>query len=164
MQCINCRQQEANKESGLCDSCETLDKQKINGLLYLPAAGLIINILCIPYGFYAFIGAIINFLRQTGIISWYAIGGVAVMLIDAVMTLTASWYFFRRKKGIRKVLVAYYLLGVAYMLYFVVVPAWLYGAYIDGNDIRNALFPVIGAAVWIPYFLYSRRINTVFCR
>ncbi|MBV8041740.1 DUF2569 domain-containing protein [Pluralibacter sp.] len=164
MQCIDCRQQEANKESGLCDSCETLDEQKINGLLYLPAAGLIINILCTPYGCYAFTGAIINYLRQTGMISGYAIGGVAVMLIDAAMTLTASWYFFRRKKGIRKVLVAYYLLGVAYMFYFAVIPAWLYGAYFDGNDIRNALFPVIGAAVWIPYFLYSRRINKVFCR
>lgn len=43
MQCISCQQEEANKESGLCNQCERVDEKKINGLLYLPAAGLMIN-------------------------------------------------------------------------------------------------------------------------
>lgn len=48
MQCIECQEQPANKESGLCDQCESLDEKKINGLLYIPAAGLVINMLISP--------------------------------------------------------------------------------------------------------------------
>lgn len=37
MECIKCKMSEANKESGLCDACESEELSKINGLLYLPA-------------------------------------------------------------------------------------------------------------------------------
>ncbi len=45
MKCINCNEYEANKNSGWCDKCEQLHINKINGVLYFPALGLVATIL-----------------------------------------------------------------------------------------------------------------------
>ncbi len=45
MLCIKCQEAEENKESGFCDNCEKKEEGRINGLLYLPALGLIIGFL-----------------------------------------------------------------------------------------------------------------------
>ncbi|MCW1834314.1 hypothetical protein OLZ33_20245 [Pantoea ananatis] len=45
MECIECRLVEANKESGLCNDCEEVEQRKINGLLYLPALGLVLGLI-----------------------------------------------------------------------------------------------------------------------
>ncbi len=50
------------------------------------------------------------------------------MIIDVALTAAAGWYFFKRKSGIRKIIIPYYLMGVVFMLYFVGIPAWLFDA------------------------------------
>jgi len=164
MQCIECREQPANKESGLCHQCESLDEKKINGLLYLPAAGLVINMLISPFNAWEFISSIVGFMRQGMAITPFGIGGVALIVIDVVLTFLTGWYFFKRKRNIRKVIIPYYLFGLLYMLYFVALRVWLFGATLDTMDIRNALTPVVGALIWIPYFLFSKRIPRVFAQ
>ncbi|BES83738.1 hypothetical protein PEC302107_07460 [Pectobacterium araliae] len=42
MKCLNC-DNEAQKESGLCTGCEGKEQQKINGILYLLALGIILS-------------------------------------------------------------------------------------------------------------------------
>ncbi|MBM3071395.1 DUF2569 domain-containing protein [Enterobacter sp. RHBSTW-00994] len=162
MQCIECQQKEANKESGLCDECEQQDEQKINGLLYLPAAGLVINLLTTPFGAWNYFSAVFRYFQQGSGITLFGMGGIPVVLIDLVLTFAAGWFFFKRKAGIRKIIIPYYLMGVAYMLYFVGIPAWVFDARLDTADIRNALSPLVGALIWIPYFLRSKRIHRVF--
>ena len=163
MQCISCQQEEANKESGLCNQCERADEKKINGLLYLPAAGLVINLIMTPIGAWNYFAAVFHF-SQPGGINLFGAVGIAVMIIDVALTAAAGWYFFKRKSGISKIIIPYYLMGVVFMLYFVGIPAWLFDARLDTADIRNALSSIVGASIWIPYFLVSKRINQVFVR
>lgn len=163
MQCISCQQEDANKESGLCNQCERADEKKINGLLYLPAAGLVINLIMTPIGAWNYFAAMFHFFQSGGINLFGAVG-IAVMIIDVALTAAAGWYFFKRKSGIRKIIIPYYLMGVVFMLYFVGIPAWLFDARLDTADIRNALSSIVGASIWIPYFLVSKRINQVFVR
>ncbi|MCF4076130.1 DUF2569 domain-containing protein, partial [Escherichia coli] len=54
MECIKCKMSEANKESGLCDACENEELSKINGLLYLPALGLILGVIGSTIELYSF--------------------------------------------------------------------------------------------------------------
>lgn len=61
-------------------------------------------------------------------------------------------------------MIAYYLMGVAAALYIVGLPAWSGQYRMDYNDIRNMSAPLVAAVIWIPYFLFSKRINVVFCR
>ncbi|WPU24084.1 DUF2569 domain-containing protein [Cedecea neteri] len=164
MQCIACQQHVANKESGLCVSCERLEEKKINGLLYLPAAGIVFSLFLSGSTLYGFITAIIDYYQRMNIITFYAVGAVSLNTIDLLTIVAAAYYFFKRKKGVRKVMIAYYLMGVTAALYIVGLPAWLGQYRLDYNDIRNMSAPLIAAVIWIPYFLFSKRINAVFCR
>jgi hypothetical protein len=164
MQCIACQQQEANKESGLCNQCENEDEKKINGLLYLPAAGLVISLIMTPFSVWSYFSLVLGYFLAGREITLFGMAGIGVVLIDTVMTLVAGWFFFKRKSGIRKVIIPYYLIGVVSSLYFVGIPAWVFGAILDTADIRNALSPVVSALIWIPYFIFSKRIRQVFVR
>ena len=89
MQCISCQQEEANKESGLCNQCERVDEKKINGLLYLPAAGLMINLIMTPIGAWNYFAAMFHFFQSGGINLFGAVG-IAVMIIDVALTAAAG--------------------------------------------------------------------------
>ncbi|MEQ4692726.1 hypothetical protein [Providencia manganoxydans] len=62
MNCNECNLVEANKASGLCDRCEQIEMTKINDVLYLPALGLIISLLVIPWELYHFTQVIFSYL------------------------------------------------------------------------------------------------------
>lgn len=78
MECIKCKILEANKESGLCDTCENEELSKINGLLYLPALGLILGVIGSAIELYSFIITAFNYFNETGFLSYYAIRRRAV--------------------------------------------------------------------------------------
>lgn len=162
MQCISCNEQEANKASGLCNQCESQEENKINGLLYLPAAGLVINMFMSPYAAWLYFSSIAGFIQQGMSITGYGVGGVVMMIIDLLLTFFTGWCFFTRKRGIRKVIIPYYLFGLGYMFYFVMLQSWLFGSRLDTAEVRNLLTPIVAALIWIPYFLKSKRIDRVF--
>ncbi len=78
MECIKCKDLEANKESGLCDACENEELSKINGLLYLPALGLILGVISSTIELYSFTITAFNYFSRTGFLSYYAMGGICV--------------------------------------------------------------------------------------
>ncbi|MDR1843807.1 MAG: DUF2569 domain-containing protein [Citrobacter amalonaticus] len=49
-------------------------------------------------------------------------------------------------------------------LYFTVLPATLFSMPFSSDSIRLLCGGIAGVVIWIPYFLLSKRINTVFCR
>lgn len=164
MECINCRANEARKESGLCDTCELDESRKINGLLYLPALGLIFGIIGNAIELYSFIMSVFYYFRETGFLSYYAIGALAFIACGFIVSLYAAWLFFRRKSGTRKTMIAYYVTGLIVALYLTVLPAILFDAHLGSDSIRLLSSGIIGVIIWVPYFIISKRINVVFCR
>lgn len=164
MECIKCKVLEANKESGLCYVCENEELSKINGLLYLPALGLILGIIYSTIEFYSFTINVFDHFNKTGFLSYYAMGAFAFLICGSLVSFYAAWLFFRRKKGTRKAMIAYYATGLIIALYFTVLPTILFNAQQGSGDVRVLVSGIFGVVIWIPYFVFSKRINTVFCR
>ncbi|BBJ69866.1 DUF2569 domain-containing protein [Enterobacter sp. 18A13] len=164
MECIKCRGFEANKESGLCDDCEKEELCKINGLLYLPALGLILGVIGGAIVLYNFTMTVFNYFNETGFLSYYAMGAFTFLACGFLVSLYAMWFFFRRKKGTRKAMIAYYVTKLIVALYLTVLPAILFDAQQDSDNIRLLVSGLFGVVIWIPYFIFSKRINMVFCR
>ncbi|MBT0731506.1 DUF2569 domain-containing protein [Rosenbergiella nectarea] len=164
MKCIECNCSEANKESGLCDACENIESRKINGLLYLPAIGLILGIVRSTKDIYSFTMIVVDHFEETSFLSFDAMAAVTFLIVDFLTPLYASLFFFRRKKNTRKVMIIYYLIGMISALYFSVLPVVVDNTQYEREDIGIILNGLFGVVIWIPYFLLSKRINTVFCR
>ncbi|MDU4843916.1 MAG: hypothetical protein E6X49_22630 [Leclercia adecarboxylata] len=80
MECIKCKTTEAKKTSGLCDACEKEELRKINGLLYLPALGLILGVIGSAIGLYSFTMTAFNHFNETGFLSYYAMGAFSFLI------------------------------------------------------------------------------------
>ncbi|EGU4502641.1 DUF2569 domain-containing protein [Salmonella enterica] len=164
MECIKCKVSEANKESGLCDACEQEELCRINGWLYLPALGLILGVIGGAIELYEFIMTVFNHFIKTGFLSYYSMGALAFLIFGFFVSLYAAWVFFRRKKRTRKVMIIYYITGLIVSLYLTVLPAIIFNIHTGSDDIRLLLSGISGVVIWVPYFIFSKRVNMVFCR
>lgn len=70
--------------------------------------------------------------------------------------------FFRRKKSTRRIMTVYYVTGFMVALYLTVLPNALFNMKLDQGDILLLVSGVFGFLIWVPYFIFSRRINLVF--
>ncbi|WP_241592661.1 DUF2569 domain-containing protein [Rosenbergiella epipactidis] len=164
MKCIECNRSEENKESGLCDACEKIELGKINGLLYLPAMGLVLGTCWGAIELYSFILSIFSYFNKTNFLSYYAIAALVFMIGRLLISIYATWSFFRCKKSAPKVMIIYYVIGLIIALYFTVFRVIISSEQYDMKDIVILLNGIFGVVIWIPYFLLSKRINIVFCR
>ncbi|WP_241587263.1 DUF2569 domain-containing protein [Rosenbergiella epipactidis] len=164
MKCIECNRSEENKESGLCDACEKIELGKINGLLYLPAMGLVLGTCWGAIELYSFILSIFSYFNKTNFLSYYAIGALVLLVGMLLISIYATWSFFRRKKSAPKVMIVYYTIGLIIALYFTVFRVIISNDQFDMNDIGIIVNGLFGVVIGIPYFLLSKRINIVFCR
>lgn len=98
MTCLNC-ENEALKESGLCLACEEIESKKINGILYLPAFGLIVTLIMTLFSFITLASMMLNSFKYTGVITGYGVFALSCILISFVMAISAALAFFRRKKA-----------------------------------------------------------------
>ncbi|CNL40365.1 DUF2569 domain-containing protein [Yersinia proxima] len=161
MTCLNC-ENKALKESGLCLECEEIESRKINGILYLPALGLIVTLILTPYSFYLLANMMFSNFQQYGVITNYGIFILACVLIYFVMAAIAAQAFFRRKKTTKKLMVAYYAINFITTACMTVLPAVLFNLSLESSDISAISSAIIGILAWTPYFLLSKRIPVVF--
>ncbi|MEX9897364.1 DUF2569 domain-containing protein [Providencia rettgeri] len=164
MKCIRCNLGEGNKGSGFCDDCEMKEMKQINGILYLPALGLISNIVLSVYNLYSILDVVINHFQLTSFISYYAMGAILTTIIWIIVTLSASWFFFLRKKRIRLFMSIYYVINLVCAIYFTMIPYIVFDSVMTSFGIQNLLSGIVGVFIWIPYFFTSKRINVVFCK
>ncbi len=162
MECINCKAEESNKSSGLCNNCEGTEEKQINGLLYVPAAGLILTFFFSLYSLYDVINAVLIHYQISGIITWYAIGVILFLGVSFLLSSFTMWMFFRRKKGTQVTMVVYYLFNAAMSFYFNALPVIAFGMPLDDSSIRGLAIAATGLVFWLPYFILSKRINVVF--
>lgn len=164
MSCINCAAAASNKESGLCDDCEKTEQQKINGLLYLPALGLVLGLIGEVLSLFSYAGMIFTHYKNSGIVTYYSAGILLFSLAGLLLTLLACWFFFRRKKKTRSVMITLYLFNLICALYFTLLPQKLFHIPLGKDDIRLLAGAIITVVIWVPYFIFSKRVPQVFSR
>ncbi|MBP2851352.1 DUF2569 domain-containing protein [Dickeya oryzae] len=161
MKCLNC-DNDARKESGLCWDCEDKEQQKINGILFLPALGIVLSVMSTPFSLYDIISSVIIHFKKTGFLGYYALGLILFLLVMFALEVFTALSFFLRKKRTRNVMIIYYLMSALLACYMVLLPAYLSNTKFSTSEIRMLVSALIGITVWIPYFLFSKRIPLVF--
>lgn len=164
MLCIKCNENEGNKESGFCNGCENLERGKINGLLYLPALGLIVTFINHLFSTWSLSRQAWGMYRQMGMLTGFGLTVLLLSIMGLLVTSFAAMFFFRRSKRTRIAMPGYYLFNLAYACYLALMPLQLYGMPLGQEAIRLLSSGIIGVVLWIPYFLFSRRIPEVFNR
>ncbi|PWC14831.1 DUF2569 domain-containing protein [Brenneria roseae subsp. americana] len=163
MKCLNC-DNDALKESGLCPECEKMEMRKINGILYLPALGLILSLILAPFSLFAIVRAMVIHFQQTGFIGYFGLFVVFCQFVSLLMAVFAALTFFSRKKGTRNIMIAYYSINFVVICCMTLLPAHLFNMALDRNDIAALISAIIGVVGWIPYFIFSKRVPVVFSK
>lgn len=162
MLCIKCQEAEENKESGFCDNCEKKEEGRINGLLYLPALGLIISFFTMLYNDFCIVSLIANTYQKQGVVNSFSVLLLALSIINAPVTVLACWFFFRKKVKTRYVMIMYYLYGLIFASFCTLYPALVFHVNITQPAINMLARALISCLIWVPYFIFSSRINKVF--
>lgn len=162
MLCIKCQEAEENKESGFCDNCEKKEEGRINGLLYLPALGLVIGFLTMLYNGFCIVSLIVNTYQKQGVVNSFSILLLSLSIINAPVTVLACWFFFRKKLKTRYVMITYYLYGLIFAIFCTLYPASVFHVNLTQPDINMLARALISCLIWVPYFIFSSRINKVF--
>jgi hypothetical protein len=162
MLCIKCQEAEENKESGFCDSCEKKEESRINGLLYLPALGLIVGFFTMLYNSFSVVSLITDTFQKQGVVNSFSILLLALSIIDIPVTVLACWFFFKRKVKARYAMITYYLYGLVVAVFCTIYPALVFHVNLTQSDINMLSQAIISCLIWMPYFIFSSRINKVF--
>ncbi|GKW12364.1 MULTISPECIES: DUF2569 domain-containing protein [Pectobacterium] len=163
MKCLNC-ENDAQKESGLCTACEGKEQQKINGILYLPALGIILSVIMAPFSLYELVSVVLAHFKKTGFVSYYSLFAIFCVIALFGMSIFTALTFFRRKRRTKVVMVAYYVINAVCVCCLTLLPSLLFGVALDDNALSMLSGVVVGIIVWIPYFLFSKRVPQVFSR
>jgi hypothetical protein len=133
--------------------------EKIGGWLFLPAAGLILG------GILSMVGLIMLLGAASGIPSRYQ-GIFAVnLLFDAGLTaflIYAAVRFFGKKRNAPAIMIALMIAGIALNGVLVAVNIGAGAEPLAINCAKAMGRGIIGAIIWIPYFLVSKRVKRTF--
>lgn len=162
MLCIKCQEAEENKESGFCDNCEKKEEGRINGVLYLPALGLIVGFFTVLYNGFSIVSLIADTYQKQGMINSFSIILLALSVINLPVTVLACWFFFKKKVKARYMMISYYLYGLIFATFCTLYPALVLHVTLTQLAISMLARASISCLIWIPYFIFSSRINKVF--
>lgn len=164
MLCIKCNEVEGNKASGYCNGCEDKARGKIDGLLYLPALGLVLTLCRYVIDLWGISVQWLEMHQQMGIYRGFGLSILLLTMLGLIVTAVAAWFFFRHSKRTRMAMVGYYLFSLASACYLVFMPQHLFGLPLGRDAVSLLSASVVGVVLWTPYFLFSRRIPEVFNR
>lgn len=148
----------------------------IGGWLFLPALGLIATPFVIAFGFYkdllpAFAPDVWNTLTNPNSAAYNSLWGplivyeVLINLALFIFTLWLSWNFFTKSRRVPKLFVIWLaaIAGTRILDYLLTyqIPA-MAGKPVDPADVRDLARSFVNAAIWIPYFLRSKRVKNTF--
>ncbi|HHQ6631264.1 TPA: DUF2569 domain-containing protein [Serratia fonticola] len=163
MKCMNC-DAEVVRGSDFCEACEQKELGKIGGFLYLPALGIILSVISSIYGL---LSSIKSYHSVTGITSAlypFIIYQIICFAILLALSVYITGVFFGKKKKAP----FYYILLISLNLIFVIsnvaISHYQYGVEVDSDMWTSMARTLIGACIWIPYFLVSVRVKRTFVR
>ncbi len=161
MECIKCGYEKSNKEAGLCDRGEKREMANINGILYVPAMGLIISVIKSPLGLYNYFVLILRFYHVNNTVPPIPLTILMAYIISTLICFFAAESLFLRKKRAPKIMITYYVNHIIVngtLIFFVTV--------ILGNALTHeAIFEIVplvtAVCIWIPYFIFSKRLKDI---
>ncbi|MFT4274547.1 MAG: DUF2569 family protein [Pantoea sp.] len=139
------------------------DNKEINGVLYLPALGLLFSCVAGTWNYFSIIRMFWMKLAVGQPVAWWL---AAYMIVAGAVSLAWTWYaavlFYTQKKRARMAMITYYALAfILYVPFFLILHIFWHVP----MDMRVLLIissAAAGVIIWIPYFTFSRRIPVVF--
>ncbi|WP_447884124.1 DUF2569 domain-containing protein [Serratia fonticola] len=163
MKCMNC-EAEVVRGSDYCDACEKKELGKIGGFLYLPALGIILSVIFSIYGLLSSIKSYHSVTAITSALYPFIIFQIICFAILLALSVYITGIFFGKKKKTP----FYYILLISFNLMFVIsnvaISHYQYGVAVDSDMLTSMARTLIGACIWIPYFLVSVRVKRTFVR
>ncbi len=132
----------------------------IGGWLIFPAIGLILNTVGLILGI-GFLVSEFTSWSQMGLGFLWGIE-MADLVISTVFVLWAAILFFNKKRGAPKAyicMMVYFVLSSGMIVYF--ETSWQQHEMAE-ESIRMVFRTLVSSAVWIPYFLASKRVKATF--
>jgi uncharacterized membrane protein len=152
-------------DRGLFTSHEVLQEKKeltgIAGWLVLPAIGLVVT----PFAAIAFIFLDIEAMADAPQRYEYLFSSeIFFNVIIALFAVVTAFFFFSKNKLAPKVVIAFLVTNLALMLIEAVMITQEFGSRVDEEAYMDLVRAVIAAAVWIPYFINSKRVKNTFVK
>ncbi|GAB1437850.1 hypothetical protein MASR2M36_05910 [Providencia sp.] len=143
----------------------------IAGWLILPMLGIVLSLIILPFSIYGqnvqvleYWDELTNPLSNSFIplfkelIYFELLGNVILYAI----LLFLCYVFFTKKKLTIRVYIFFQLFSLVLTTSDIILASVLLDLDVDASDIRDIFRALIGCAVWIPYFLVSRRVKNTF--
>lgn len=114
------------------------------------------------YNDFCIVSLIANTYQKQGVVNSFSVLLLALSIINAPVTVLACWFFFRKKVKTRYVMIMYYLYGLIFASFCTLYPALVFHVNITQPAINMLARALISCLIWVPYFIFSSRINKVF--
>ncbi|MCX6270670.1 MAG: DUF2569 domain-containing protein [Bacteroidetes bacterium] len=141
----------------------------IGGWLILFAIGLIITPFRLAYGIITtLIPAVISLGTSDIHIPWLNTLVYGEIVINAGFALFSGlllYYLFTKNSRFPQLVIIFLLSNVCFILLDLILAGQITGVQdtgMDSSSIRELLRSFIGAAIWVPYFIYSKRVKNTF--
>ncbi|EHN8803663.1 TPA: DUF2569 family protein [Enterobacter roggenkampii] len=141
------------------------ENKKINGFLYFPAAGLVISCMTGSLNGVGIIALFISkFYHNEPVSKWLAIITLTGSFVYLLTLYTATFSFFKKLKKTKYIMVSYYLVNISTNAPLIFYSWLMLDIQLELKEIGILASLIFDIIVLVPYFLLSKRIDTVFDR
>ncbi|MEZ2894226.1 DUF2569 domain-containing protein [Providencia rettgeri] len=143
----------------------------IGGWLILPMLGIVLSLIILPFSIYEQNVQVIEYWIELTdpqsssfiplfkeLIYFEVLGNV---ILYATL-LFLSYVFFTKKKLTIKIYIFFQIFSLVLTVTDIILASILLDLEVDASDIKDIFRALIACAIWIPYFLVSRRVKNTF--
>ena len=161
--------------SGMPVAPESPSPKGIGGWLILPGLGLIVNAIRVPVetaktygpifskGLWALITSHSSSIYNPTLASILVFEIVFKILIT-ISAILLFILFIRHSRWLPKLIIAFYILILVFAVFDYILLTAIANVPRDSVSLREILRNIVGCAVWIPYFLVSKRVKATFVK
>lgn len=162
--CITCNC-EISKEVDYCQSCEQKELTGIRGWLILPAAGLVISTVLIILSLVSSIRFLVDFffIDNNKLIDIFIFDVICAFFL-LLLSIYTCYLFFLKKRKLPAIFIFLVIISVVIRIVGLFFTSYLIDIKISFDHAVIIIRHIIYACIWVPYFLYSRRVKLTFVR
>lgn len=144
----------------------------LGGWLILPALGLCLSPFIIAFSLYQTVQAIDTpgygqltnpaSPRYNPLYKSFLITEMAANVALIAFVLVTTVYFFRKHRLAPRLMITFYIASFLILVLDAALASWLLGVAIDKQSVKEIGRSVVTMAIWVPYFLVSKRVANTF--